>query len=127
MNNSTDNPLAASFSPTEIVECVKADIKANGLERALRDFEGMERILSRLPFWTVVKLESESLFVQERERLEALELARAKASATNVYQILPSAKAGVSNGPIFSNIVGQYIEHTDTIKTSNVQDYDKEN
>ena len=127
MNNSTDIPLAPSFSPTEIVECVKADIRANGLERALRDFEGMERILSRLPFWMEVKLASESLFVQERERLEELELARAKARATNVYQILPSAKAGVSNGPIFSDVVGQYIEHTDTINTSNMKDYEKDN
>ncbi len=83
-------------SPTEIVECVAAYMKARGLEPTLAAFAGMEQLLSSLSCWSEVKSQAEQMFAHERERQEQLELARAKAAAPNVYQFLPSAQAGVS-------------------------------
>lgn len=80
---------------TEIVACVRSCLRSKGLERTQDYFDGMEHLLSGLPWWNGVKTEVEELFAQERERLERLELARAKASAPNVYQLLPTAQAGI--------------------------------
>ena len=80
---------------TEIVECVRACIRANGLNSTLEDFKHMEHLLSGLPWWNEVKTRVYELFAQERERLEQLELARAKAGASTVYQLLPTATAGI--------------------------------
>ena len=79
----------------EIVACVKTCLRSKGLERTQEYFDGMEHLLSALPWWNEVKKEVEELFAQERERLEQLELARAKASAPNVYQLLPTAMTGI--------------------------------
>ena len=81
---------------TEIVECIRASIRANGLNSTLEDFKHMEHLLSGLPWWNEVKTRVYELFAQERERLEQLELARAKAGASTVYQLLPTAGIGVA-------------------------------
>ena len=81
---------------TEIVACVRSCLRSKGLERTQDYFDGMEHLLSGLPWWNGVKAEVEELFAQERERLERLDLARAKAAApTNVFQLLPKAQAGI--------------------------------
>ena len=77
------------------MERVKACMESKGLQRTQEIFEGMELLLSGLSWWGEVKSASESIFAQERKRLEELELARAKAAATNIFQILPTAQNGV--------------------------------
>ena len=77
------------------MERVKACMESKGLQRTQEYFENMELILSGSSWWVDVKSASESLFAQERKRLEELELARAKAAATNIFQILPTAQNGV--------------------------------
>lgn len=84
-------------TPTEIVECVKTCMEAKGLERTQDYFDSMELLLSRLPWWGEVKAAVEPLFANERKRLEQLELARARASAPNIYQVLPAAQAGIGS------------------------------
>jgi hypothetical protein len=91
-----------TVSPSEIVERVKACVESKGLQRTQEYFENMEHILSGLSWWGEVKSASESIFAQERKRLEELELARAKAAATNIFQILPTAQNGVKvDNPYF--------------------------
>lgn len=114
MNNSTSNPQKA-VSPAEIVECVRTYLNAKGLERTWSDFEGMERLLSRLPFWAEVKQASEELFAEERRREEELAMARVRAAAPTILQMMPSAQAGVVNGIQFNDKVGQFVEHADNI------------
>ena len=80
---------------TEIVACVRSCLRSKGLERTQEYFDGMEHLLSGLPWWNWVKTEVEELFAKERERLERLELARAKAAASVVYQLLPTAQTGI--------------------------------
>ena len=70
-------------------------MESKGLQRTQEYFENMELILSGLSWWGEVKSASESLFAKERKRLEELELARAKAAAANIFQILPTAQNGV--------------------------------
>ena len=96
--NSSYNTAIAS----QIVECIAACVKAKGLESALKDFEGMQNILSSLNVWSLVKPQADAIFAEERIRREELELARAKASAPSVYQIMPSAQNGINmNDPTF--------------------------
>lgn len=70
-------------------------MKSEGLQQAKESFQHMERVLSVLPWWGEVKVTVQTLFANERERLEQLELARAKASAPNIYQWLPTARSGI--------------------------------
>ena len=94
--------LYNTVSATQIVECVAACVKVHGLQRALEYFNGMENILSGQPFWGLVKQGVDPVFANERLRLENLELERAKASAPQVYQILPSAQNPINiNNPTF--------------------------
>ena len=79
-------------------------MKAYGLERTLSYFQGMEQLLSRLPWWAEVKSAADDLFAKERERQEQLELARAKAAAPYVYQLLPTARSGIER-----------VEHADVV------------
>lgn len=92
---SNQSPLTIVVSPAEIVERITASLKAKGLEKTQEDYDGMEHLLSGLPWWSMVKSEADILFADERKRLEELELARAKATAPNVYQFMPSATAGI--------------------------------
>lgn len=87
---------------SQIVECIAACVKTKGLQSALEDFEGMQNILSSLHIWNLIKQGADAIFAEERIRLEELELARAKASAPSVYQIMPSAQNGINvNNPTF--------------------------
>ena len=87
---------------SQIVECIAACVKTKGLQSALEDFEGMQNILSSLHIWNLIKQGADAIFADERIRLEELELARAKASAPSVYQIMPSAQNGINmNDPTF--------------------------
>lgn len=95
MSNWNETP-PGTFSSAEIVECLKACIKYQGLERTFNDFQSMERLLSRMPVWAEVRLAAESLFAEERQRQVELELAHARAAAPNIYQVLPSAMTGVA-------------------------------
>ena len=114
MSNSTSNPQKA-VSPAEIVECVRSCLKANGLDSTRSNFDGMERLLSRLPFWAEVKQATDNLFAEERKREEDLVLARARAAAPTIVQMMPGAQAGVLNSIQFNDTVGQFIEHVDNI------------
>ena len=96
--NSSYNTAIAS----QIVECIAACVKTKGLQSALEDFEGMQNILSGLQIWNLIKQEADTIFANERMRLEQLELARVKAAAPSVYQIMPSAQNGINmNDPTF--------------------------
>jgi hypothetical protein len=96
--NSSYNTVSAS----QIVECIAACVKTKGLQSALEDFEGMQNILSGLQIWNQIKQGVDIIFADERRRLEQMELARAKAAAPTVYQILPSAMNGINvNNPTF--------------------------
>ena len=96
-NSSYDTAIAS-----QIVECVAACVKTKGLQSALKDFEGMQNILSGLPIWSQIKPQADAIFAEERIRREELELARAKAAAPSVYQIMPSAQNGINmNDPTF--------------------------
>lgn len=92
-NKTISSPVV--ITPQEIVERVKACMESKGLQRTQEYFENMEHILSGSSWWGEVKSASESLFAKERKRLEELELARAKAAAANIFQILPTAQNGV--------------------------------
>ena len=80
---------------TEIVESISACLDAHGLDRTLKDYEGMEHLQSGRPYWPEIKAGAERMFAKERKRLEQLELARAKASAPNYYQMFPTAEAAI--------------------------------
>ena len=56
----------------------------------------MEALLSGLACWSEVKTAADTLFANERKRLEDLELARAEAAATKLYQFMPGATTGVT-------------------------------
>jgi hypothetical protein len=105
------NPQPTYITSAEIiVERLRVSIKTRGLEATIHDFEGMERLLSGLPFWPEVKAGAEIVFAEERERLEQLELARAKATAPNVYQFMPAAQSGMNvNSP--GNFIGKTINN----------------
>ena len=93
---SNQSPLPTVVSPTEIVERIAASLKAKGLQRTQEDYEGMEHLLSGLAWWNEVKTAADTLFANERMRLEDLELARAEAAAAKVYQFMPGATTGVT-------------------------------
>lgn len=96
-NSSYDTAIAS-----QIVECVAACVKTKGLQSALEDFEGMQNILSGLPIWNQIKQGVDTIFANERIRLEELDLARAKATAPTLYQIVQSAVNGINlNNPTF--------------------------
>ena len=115
-----------TVSPAEIVERVKACVESKGLQRTQEYFENMELILSGLSWWGEVKSASEAIFAQERKRLEELELARVKAAATNIFQILPTAQSGVKlENPQFDGSMYE-IKNNDNVNlggnTNNGQD-----
>ena len=86
----------------------------------------MEHLLSGLPWWNWVKTEVEELFAKERERLERLELARAKAAAPVVYQLLPTAQTGIKSGRvILLNDFFYTITFYSTFLCVNIQSYSK--
>jgi len=93
--NSKTISSSAVITPIEIVECVKACMVSEGLQQAKDSFLHMEHVLSVLPWWSEVKAAVQKLFADERERLEQLELARAKAAAPNIYQWLQTAQSGI--------------------------------
>lgn len=93
---SNQSPLPTVVSPTDIVERIEASLKAKGLQKTQDYFEGMEALLSGLSWWSEVKSEADTLFADERKRLEDLELARAEAAAAKVYQFMPAATTGVT-------------------------------
>ena len=70
---SNQSPLPTVVSPTEIVERIAASLKAKGLQRTQEDYEGMEHLLSGLAWWNEVKTAADTLFANERKRLEELE------------------------------------------------------
>ena len=101
-NMSDPNTSYNTVSASQIVECVAACVKVHGLNRALEFFNGMENILSGQPFWGQVKQGVDPVFANERQRLEQLELARAKAAAPTMYQIMPGAQTPINiNNPTF--------------------------
>ena len=108
---SNQSPLPIAISPAAIVERVRACMDANGLEKTQVYFEGMEHLLSGLPWWSEVKSAAESLFADERKRLEELELARARASAMQIYQFMPGATTGIDMG-VDVNTPGNNIART---------------
>lgn len=93
---SNQSPLPTVVSPTDIVERITASLKAKGLQKTQEDYDGMERLLSGLYWWSEVKSKADTLFADERKRLEELELARAEAAAAKVYQFMPGATTGVT-------------------------------
>ena len=85
-----------TISVTQIVDCVAACVMTKGLQRAIEDFECMQNILSGLPVWNQVKKRVDLIFANERKRLEDVELARARAAAPNVYQVLQPAQNNIN-------------------------------
>ena len=60
------NPQPTYITSAEIiVERLRVSIKTRGLEATIHDFEGMERLLSGLPFWPEVKAGAEIVFAEE--------------------------------------------------------------
>lgn len=102
MPKNSDTSPSVSMHSAEIVECVKNAISSTGLDKAMSDFEGMERILSGASFWAEVKKEVPGLFAAERKRLELLELERLRVGAPIIVQNMPTATSGVDKnyGPI---------------------------
>jgi hypothetical protein len=99
---SNPNTPYDTVSASQIVECVAASVRTKGLQRAMEDFEGMQNILSGLFIWGEIKQAVDPIFAQERQRLEELDLARAKASAPTMYQIMPGANGNINlNNPTF--------------------------
>jgi DNA-binding Xre family transcriptional regulator len=54
-------------------------MKAYGLERTLSYFQGMEQLLSRLPWWAEVKSAANDLFAITQANLSILKTGKAKA------------------------------------------------
>lgn len=99
---SDPNTSYNTVSASQIVECVTACVRTKGLQRAMEDFEGMQNILSGLSIWGEIKQAVDPIFAQERQRLEELELDRAKAAAPTMYQIMPGANGNINlNNPTF--------------------------
>lgn len=93
-----------TISPAEIAMCVKQRIASRGLNTAMEEFEAIERTLSGLTLWPLVKQEVEQAFTEarlaEREVQREEELERIKATAPQYYvtQMLPQAQAGFYAG-----------------------------
>lgn len=93
-----------TISPAEIARCVKERIASRGLKTAMEEFEVMERLLSGLPCWPLVKQEVEQAFAEARlaekevQREEELERIKAAAPQYHVTQTLPQALAGFYAG-----------------------------
>lgn len=108
MKSKSDSSTIKTFStisPAEIARCVKERIASRGLKTAMEEFEVMERLLSGLPCWPLVKQEVEQAFAEERlaekevQREEELERIKAAAPQYHVTQMLPQALAGFYAGP----------------------------
>lgn len=108
MKSKSDSSTIKTFStisPAEIARCVKERIASRGLKTAMEEFEVMERLLSGLPCWPLVKQEVEQAFAEERlaekevQREEELERIKATAPQYYVTQMLPQAQAGFYAGP----------------------------
>ncbi len=108
MKSKSDSSTIKTFStisPAEIARCVKERIASRGLKTAMEEFEVMERLLSGLPCWPLVKQEVEQAFAEERlaekevQREEELERIKAAAPQYYVTQMLPQAQAGFLVGP----------------------------
>ena len=118
MKSKSDSSTIKTFStisPAEIARCVKERIASRGLKTAMEEFEVMERLLSGLPCWPLVKQEVEQAFAEERlaekEVQHEEELERIKASAPQYYvtQTLPQAQAGLYAGSEGTIPIDQFI------------------
>ena len=118
MKSKSDSSTAKTFStitPAEIAMCVKQRIASRGLKTAMEEFEVMERLLSGLPCWPLVKQEVEQAFAEERlaekevQREEELERIKAAAPQYHVTQMLPQAQTGFFAGPDGTIPIGQFI------------------
>ena len=89
-----DTPM--TIDSATIVEFLKERVDIWGLVITLKDFEGLEHILSGHPIWPEIKTGGRKVFVEARKQQEQQELARAKANATDVYQIMPAAETGIN-------------------------------
>ena len=108
MKSKSDSSIMTQFStisPAEIAMCVKQRIASRGLKTAMEEFEAMERLLSGLPCWPLVKQEVEQVFAEARQaekevrHEEELERIKAAAPQYHVTQSLPQAQTGFFVGP----------------------------
>ena len=70
-----------TFSYTEIVESVRAHMRAFGLEKTMHCFASMEAVMSCLPWWHLVKRAVMAMFAEERAEERRWEQERIKANA----------------------------------------------
>ena len=89
MRSKSQSSAPITTSPAEIAECVKISIRKQGIEKALNEYEAMAKILNRMSWWPEVEQEVENLFINERKRVEELELERIKASAPRIIYMHP--------------------------------------
>ena len=82
-----------------VVEVVRSIIEIEGLEAARAFFEHMNKYFSTERGWAETAMEVRDLFAEvsrmERKRQVELELARIRAAAPNIFQLLPAAQSGV--------------------------------
>lgn len=118
MKSKSDSSIVTNLntiSPAEIARCVKQRMASRGLNTAMEEFEAMERLLSGLPCWPLVKQEVEQAFAEERQaerevqREEELERIKAAAPQYHVTQMLPQAQAGLFAGSEGTIPIGQFI------------------
>lgn len=118
MKSKSDSSTIKTFStisPAEIAMCVKQRIASRGLKTAMEEFETMERTLSGLTLWPLVKQEVEQAFAEERlaekevQREEELERLKAAAPQYHVTQTLPQAQAGLYAGSEGTIPIDQFI------------------
>ncbi|MBQ5982081.1 MAG: hypothetical protein IJL54_07945 [Prevotella sp.] len=82
----------------EITESVRMRIENHGLEDAMRHFDSMDLLLSRLPLWHVVKNEVETIFSERRKLEHTWDLERMGACTPHVIQEITHSQ--VFNGEI---------------------------
>lgn len=107
MKSKSDSSIVTNLNtitPAEIAKCVKQRMASRGLNTAMEEFEAMEKLLSGLSCWPMVKQEVEQAFAEERlaerevQREEELERLKAAVPHYHVTQMLPQAQAGFYAG-----------------------------
>lgn len=122
MRSKSLSSATITTSPAEIAECVKISIQKQGIEKALSEYEAMGSIMKRMTWWPEVEVAVEKIIMDERQRLEQLELERLEAKATKIIYMQPprqqkkkgSGFSAVVTNPDKANLVIAMLhKHTD--------------
>lgn len=105
MRSSSTHSTTITTSPVEIAECVRVSIRKHGIEKALSEYEAMASILKRMTWWPKVEEVVEKLIIDERQRLEQVELEKIRAKAPKIIYMQPPEQPKKKKTNDFSAVV----------------------